>query len=86
MPVDTTVRRLESDPRRTLPARGVRMPGACGMVKHEPWKESSPLRDRMAWPVGAVVFGFPFTTTAGFRAREAFCREEEEEEGEETLF
>lgn len=81
MPVDTTVRRLASDPRR----RGVRMPGACGMVKHEPWKESSPLRDRMAWPVGAVVFGFPFTTTAGFRAREAFCREEEEE-GEETLF
>lgn len=69
------------------------MPGACGMVKHEPWKESLPLRDQMAWPVEAVAFGFPFTTafgfpfttTAGFRAREAFCREEEEE-GEETLY
>lgn len=75
MPVDTPVHCLESDPR--LPGvGGVRMPGACGMVKHEPWKESLPLRDRLAWPVEAVVFSFPFTTTAGFRAREAFCREE----------
>lgn len=83
MPVDTTMPCLESDPRRPA-AGGVRMPGACGMLKHEPWKESLPLRDQMAWPVEAVVFGFPFTTTAGFRAREAFCRGEEE--GEETLF
>lgn len=36
----------------------------------------------MAWPVKAVVFGFPFTAAAGSRAREAFCREEEEEGGE----
>jgi len=77
VPVDTTVRRLESDPGRVA-AGGVRMPGACGMVKHEPWKESSSLRDRMAWPVEAVVFGLPFAATAGSRAREAFCREEEE--------
>lgn len=64
--------------------RGLRMAGACGMVKHEPWKESLPLRDWMAWPVQAVAFGFPFAAAVGSRAREAFCREEEE--GGEALF
>lgn len=77
MPVDTTVHCFESDPRR-IAARGVRTPGVCGMVKHEPWKESSPLRDQMAWPVKTAVFGFPFAMAAGFHARKAFCREEEE--------
>lgn len=53
------------------------------MVKHEPWKESSPLRDHMAWPVEAVALSFPFAALAGSRAEEAFCREEEEEEVEQ---
>lgn len=76
MPADTTVRRLESDPWR-IAAGGARMPRGCGLVKHEPWKESSPLRDRMAWPTEAVALGCSFAAAVGSRVREAFCREEE---------